>query len=427
MVEVSHVTKRYGSHVAVDDLSFTIGRGQTYGFLGPNGAGKSTTMNIMTGCLAASEGEVRIGGYDIFEQACEAKRLIGYLPEQPPLYPDSTPREYLRFVGAAKGIPPRELSAAADAAMKLTDIGGMADRLVKNLSKGYRQRVGIAQAILGSPEIIILDEPTAGLDPKQIVEIRELIKELGKTHTVVLSSHILSEVQAVCGTILIISKGRLAACDTPENLERLFAGIYTTAYNIRGGLADFQYVLSAMAFVFLIIVPIATMRSIAEERRQKTDQLLYSLPLTAAEVVLGKYAAMLVLLLVPVGIICVYPLILSAYGKVYLPLAYGAMTGFFFLGAALLALIFLRMTRSSFVSGLLFVLIETGIFAFYIFDQSAFEGLFPGILKELSLFSRFESFVNGVFDVTALVFYVSAAGVFLFLTVLSMEKRRWAE
>lgn len=262
----------------------------------------------------------------------------------------------------------------------------------------------------------------------------------------------------------------------------LFAGIYTTAYNIRGGLADFQYVLSAMAFVFLIIVPIATMRSIAEERRQKTDQLLYSLPLTAAEVVLGKYAAMLVLLLVPVGIICVYPLILSAYGKVYLPLAYGAITGFFFLGAALLAaglfissltesqavaavacfaallvnyflsgladlmsgtaaasflglsiaaallaLIFLRMTRSSFVSGLLFVLIETGIFAFYIFDPSAFEGLFPGILKELSLFSRFESFVNGVFDVTALVFYVSATGVFLFLTVLSMEKRRWAE
>lgn len=224
MVEVSHVTKRYGSHVAVDNLSFTIGRGQTYGFLGPNGAGKSTTMNIMTGCLAASEGEVRIGGYDIFEQAREAKRLIGYLPELPPLYPDSTPREYLRLVGAAKGIPPRELSAAADAAMKLTDIGGMADRLIKNLSKGYRQRVGIAQAILGSPEIIILDEPTAGLDPKQIVEIRELIKELGKTHTVVLSSHILSEVQAVCGTILIISKGRLAACDTPENLERLFAG-----------------------------------------------------------------------------------------------------------------------------------------------------------------------------------------------------------
>lgn len=147
MVEVSHVTKRYGSHVAVDDLSFTIGRGQTYGFLGPNGAGKSTTMNIMTGCLAASEGEVRIGGYDIFEQAREAKRLIGYLPELPPLYPDSTPREYLRFVGATKWIPPRKLSAAADAAMKLTDIGGMADRLIKNLSKGYRQRVGSAQAM----------------------------------------------------------------------------------------------------------------------------------------------------------------------------------------------------------------------------------------------------------------------------------------
>lgn len=227
MIEVKHLTKRYGGHKAVDDLSFTIEKGQIYGFLGPNGAGKSTTMNIMTGCLAASEGEVTIGGYDIFENAAEAKKLIGYLPEQPPLYMERTPREYLRFVAEAKGIPAREIDGKIEEVMAVTAIGDVADRLIKNLSKGYRQRVGIAQAILGDPEIIILDEPTVGLDPKQIVEIRDLIKSLGKKHTVILSSHILSEVQAVCSTILIISKGKLVACDTPENLEKLFAGTVT--------------------------------------------------------------------------------------------------------------------------------------------------------------------------------------------------------
>lgn len=224
MIEVKHLTKRYGNHTALSDLSFTIEKGQIYGFLGPNGAGKSTTMNIMTGCLAATSGEVKIGGYDIFEEADKAKKLIGYLPELPPLYTDRTPREYLTFVARAKKIPNAKLKENVEHVMQVTRITDVADRLIKNLSKGYRQRVGIAQAILGDPEIIILDEPTVGLDPRQIIEIRDLILELGKNHTVILSSHILSEVQAICQTILIISKGKLVACDTPENLEKLFEG-----------------------------------------------------------------------------------------------------------------------------------------------------------------------------------------------------------
>ena len=227
MIEVKHLTKRYGNHIAVSDLSFTIEKGQIYGFLGPNGAGKSTTMNIMTGCLAATAGEIKIGGFDIFEEAEQAKKLIGYLPEQPPLYPERTPREYLRFVAEAKKLPANRIREEIEHVMEVTQITDVADRLIKHLSKGYKQRVGIAQAILGDPEIIILDEPTVGLDPLQIVEIRELIQELGKNHTVILSSHILSEVRSVCSTILIIAHGKLVACDTPENLEKLFAGTAT--------------------------------------------------------------------------------------------------------------------------------------------------------------------------------------------------------
>lgn len=232
LIEVSHLTKRYGAHTAVSDLSFTIEAGQIYGFLGPNGAGKSTTMNIMTGCLAASSGEVRIGGYDIFENSAEAKKLLGYLPEQPPLYLDRTPREYLTFVGRAKGLSGTRLEEQIERVMSVTQTGDVANRLMKNLSKGYRQRVGIAQALLGDPKVVILDEPTVGLDPIQIIEIRDLIKDLGREHTVILSSHILSEVQAVCQTVLIISKGKLVACDTPENLEKLFAGSTTVELTV---------------------------------------------------------------------------------------------------------------------------------------------------------------------------------------------------
>ena len=248
MIEVSHLTKRYGKHTAVSDLSFTIEKGQIYGFLGPNGAGKSTTMNIMTGCLAASSGQVKIGGFDIFEQAAEAKKLIGYLPEQPPLYPDRTPREYLEFVARAKKVPEKQIRQQLAAVMERTGIADVADRLIRNLSKGYKQRVGIAQALLGNPQVIILDEPTVGLDPRQITEIRELIQELGKDHTVILSSHILSEVRAVCQTILIISKGKLVACDTPEKLEKLFAGNAVVNFEAEASAEQVQTIMAELGY-----------------------------------------------------------------------------------------------------------------------------------------------------------------------------------
>ncbi len=220
MIEISHLTKRYGEHLAVSDLSFTVDSGQIYGFLGPNGAGKSTTMNIMTGCLSATEGSVRIDGHDIFEEPNQSKKLIGYLPEQPPLYMNETPEEYLRFVGEAKGLRGVELERQIDEVISQTGIKEVAHRRISALSKGYKQRVGIAQALLGNPKVIILDEPTVGLDPIQIIEIRDLIKELGQTHTVIFSSHILSEVQAICDQIIMIAKGKLVAFDTPENLEK---------------------------------------------------------------------------------------------------------------------------------------------------------------------------------------------------------------
>ena len=219
MLQVEHLTRRYGPVTAVDDLSFEISEVGVYGFLGPNGAGKSTTMNIMTGCLSATDGTVKISGYDIYDQPREAKRRIGYLPEQPSLYLGETPEEYLRFVGEAKGLRGETLRQQMEAVIEETGIGEMRSRRIDALSKGYRQRVGIAQALLGQPELVILDEPTVGLDPLQILDIRALIAALGKTRTVLISSHILSEVQTMCSKILIIAHGKLVAFDTPEQLE----------------------------------------------------------------------------------------------------------------------------------------------------------------------------------------------------------------
>ena len=224
MIQVEHLTKRYGDFTAVQDLSFEIDQGHVYGFLGPNGAGKSTTMNIMTGCLSATEGRVLIDGHDIFEEPKQAKRLMGYLPEQPPLYLGESPVEYLTFVGRAKGLRGEELHGQVAQVMAQTGVEPVAHRRIADLSKGYRQRVGIAQALLGNPKVIILDEPTVGLDPIQILEIRDLIRELGRSHTVIFSSHILSEVQAICDRILIIAHGKLVAFDRPENLERQLLG-----------------------------------------------------------------------------------------------------------------------------------------------------------------------------------------------------------
>ena len=223
MIEISNLVKKYGDHVAVDNLSLTIEPGKIYGLLGPNGAGKSTTMNILTGYIGATSGTVKINGYDILDQPEEAKKCVGYLPELPPLYMDMTVAEYLKFVAELKKIEKKKRKEMINDAMEMTGISDVSERLIKNLSKGYRQRVGFAQAVLGYPQIIILDEPTVGLDPKQIIEIRELIKKLGENHTVILSSHILTEISAVCDHVFIISKGKLVASDATENLINLMS------------------------------------------------------------------------------------------------------------------------------------------------------------------------------------------------------------
>ena len=218
MIEVSHLTKKYGGHLAVDDVSFTVEDGQIYGLLGPNGAGKSTIMNILTGYLSATSGQVTVAGHPLPEEADEAKACVGYLPEQPPLYPEMTVGEYLNFVAELKKSPSCPAQGAGAPCCPADGAGKVLPRLIRSLSKGYKQRVGIAQALLGSPKIIILDEPTVGLDPAQVIEMRKLIRELGKAHTVILSSHILSEVQAVCQQVLILSKGKLAASGTLQEL-----------------------------------------------------------------------------------------------------------------------------------------------------------------------------------------------------------------
>lgn len=225
LIEIHHLMKRYGNNLAVNDLNLTLEPGHIYGFLGPNGAGKSTTMNIITGYIGATSGEVLINGHDINKEPEQAKKCIGYLPEIPPLYPDMTVEEYMKFAAELKQIDKRMREVEIRQAMELTKITDVKMRLIKNLSKGYKQRVGLAQAVLGFPEIIILDEPTVGLDPKQIIEIRDLMKSLSKKHTVILSSHILSEVSAVCDYVFIISKGKLVAADTVENLEGQMSGV----------------------------------------------------------------------------------------------------------------------------------------------------------------------------------------------------------
>lgn len=246
MIEVKDLVKKYGSHLAVDHLNFTLESGKIYGFLGPNGAGKSTTMNIMTGYLGATQGSVLIDGHDILKEPEEAKKHIGYLPELPPLYMDMTVQEYLEFAAELKKLPKEKRESDISEVMKLTRLQDVSGRLIKNLSKGYKQRVGLAQAILGFPEIIILDEPTVGLDPKQIIEIRELIRTLSKKHTVILSSHILAEVREVCDYILIISKGKLVASDTPENLELLRNGASSLELEVKAAPETARAILSTI-------------------------------------------------------------------------------------------------------------------------------------------------------------------------------------
>ena len=238
MIEVEHLTKRYGPVTAVQDVSFQVHKGEILGFLGPNGAGKTTTMRVLTGYMPATEGRVVVAGHDVFEQAVAAKRHTGYLPETPPLYPDMTVREYLHFVAKIKGVPSADRKARVEQVMTRTWIADMAGRACGKLSKGYRQRVGLAQALIHNPDVLILDEPTAGLDPKQIIETRRLIKELAGDHTIILSTHILPEVSQTCDRVVIINKGRVVAIDTPDNLTRRLRGAETMFVQVDGARAS---------------------------------------------------------------------------------------------------------------------------------------------------------------------------------------------
>lgn len=249
MIEVKNLVKKYGGYLAVDNLSFTIEKGKIYGFLGPNGAGKSTTMNIMTGYLGATDGEVLINGYNILKDPEAAKKSIGYLPELPPLYTDMTVLEYLQFVAELKKVKKSEREESVEKVIRLVKLEEVRNRLIRNLSKGYKQRVGLAQAVLGFPEIIILDEPTVGLDPKQIIEIRELIRTLAKDHTIILSSHILAEVREVCDYIMIISKGKLVASDTPDHLETVMAGSDDIEILAKGTAAQVKAILETVPYI----------------------------------------------------------------------------------------------------------------------------------------------------------------------------------
>jgi gliding motility-associated transport system ATP-binding protein len=251
LIEVQHLTKRYGRITAVDDLTFKVERGEILGFLGPNGAGKTTTMRILTGYMPATDGKAMVAGFDVFDQPIEAKRRTGYLPETPPLYPEMTVREYLQFVARIKikGVSASERRQRVDASMQRTRVDDMANRHCGKLSKGYRQRVGLAQAILHNPEVLILDEPTAGLDPKQIIETRELIKELAGTHTIILSTHILPEVSQTCERVVIINKGRMVAVDTPSNLTAKLRGSETMYVQIDSSGQDASAILRSLAGV----------------------------------------------------------------------------------------------------------------------------------------------------------------------------------
>ena len=246
MIEVQHITKRYGRVTAVDDVSFRAERGEILGFLGPNGAGKTTTMRILTGYMPPTEGKAMVAGLDVFTQPTEAKRRTGYLPETPPLYPDMTVREYLDFVAKIKGVSPKERRNRVASTMERTRVADMASRHCSKLSKGYRQRVGLAQALIHNPEVLILDEPTAGLDPKQIIETRDLIRSLGGDHTIVLSTHILPEVAQTCHRVVIINKGRVVAVDTPENLTARLKGAETMYVQIDSDGVDALAVLQAI-------------------------------------------------------------------------------------------------------------------------------------------------------------------------------------
>lgn len=423
MIEVKNLTKYYGNHKAVDHISFSIKEGTVCGFLGPNGAGKSTTMNIMTGCLSATSGNVSIGEYDIFEQPIEAKKMIGYLPEQPPLYLEETPREYLRFVAQAKKIPRESIREEIENVMKETQITEVADRLIKNLSKGYRQRVGIAQTLLGNPKVIILDEPTVGLDPIQVIEIRDLIKSLGQKHTVILSSHILSEVQHMCDEILIISKGRLIAYDTAENLEKMMAPRASIEV-----LTDASLEESVIPMCLIIAYPLI-LKNYGNIYLPTAYGTLFAYIMTAAALLsIGIFISSITESQAMAAGICFAAMLLNYYmvtlAEYVASSAYGSFIAILIL-ELIIALLVKNMTGNSILSKGFGAVSIIAAVALYIYKNQWFEGLFPKILENISVYERFYEFVDGIFDYTHVVYFISVIVFFLFLTVQSLEKRRY--
>jgi ABC-2 type transport system ATP-binding protein len=284
LIEVEHLTKDYGSARAVNDISFTVNQGEILGFLGPNGAGKTTTMRMLTGYLPATSGSARIGGFDVFEQSMEVRRRIGYLPETPPLYPDMTVRAYLRFVAQIKAVPKNEVTKRVDAAMEMANVAAKSSELIKRLSRGYRQRVGLAQAIVHNPDVIILDEPTVGLDPKQIIEVRKLIKGLAGEHTIILSTHILPEVSMTCDRVVIINRGKIAAVDTPANLTTQLKGSERVHLEIKGDAEEARAALEQIEGV----------KGVAIEAIEETDRVSATVESESGQDIRGVLAAAVV-------------------------------------------------------------------------------------------------------------------------------------
>jgi len=478
VIEISNLVKKYGDHMAVDHLSLTVEPGKIYGLLGPNGAGKSTTMNIVTGYIGADGGTVKINGYDIFAQPEEAKKCIGYLPEIPPLYVDMTVYEYLKFVAELKKLDRKKRKEMIADAMDMTGITEVKNRLIKNLSKGYRQRVGFAQALLGYPEIIILDEPTVGLDPKQIIEIRELIKKLGENHTVILSSHILSEISAVCDHVFIISKGKLVASDATENLINLMSKnqeinlvLKSDEIGARGMLekivnvdkVTFEKSEEEKTVKALVIakancdireeifelasamhMPILEMHTVVksledvfleltgegDEKKTKTDQLMLTSPVSVGRIVAGKYLAMAAVYTIDIALFALSPLVLSIYGKVALSEAYVALFGYWLYGLSCIAVgIFISSISESVIISA--ILTFVALFLSYMMQSitgliSSSGNLLTKVLNCFDLYTPFENFVSGCFSVTSAAYYVTVILLLCFLTTQSIQKRRWA-
>ena len=460
MIEVKNLTKRYGTNTALNNVSFTVEEGTIVGFLGPNGAGKSTTMNIITGYLSATSGSVTVQGKNTLENPNEVKKLIGYLPELPPLYMDMTVKEYLNFMYELKGVKLDRKQHIGEIC-RLTKIDNVYTRLIGNLSKGYKQRVGIAQALLGNPPVLILDEPTVGLDPKQIIEIRNLIKSLGRNHTIILSSHILPEVQAVCERVIVMNNGCLVADGATDTLAHdlsaehrmraifkremrayfaspvgyvvvaallaLYGFFYYQVMAI-GSSSYITQVFSTMFMFSMMIMPIITMRSMSDDRKNKTDQALITAPVSVTGIVMGKFLAAFGVYFIA-NTLALLPAITMGFFSSAFPwgILFGNYIGTLLYGAAMISI-------GVFISGLTIsqVIAAIGTFVIAIFlmfvDQiaSALSGNFIGtILTWISFTSRYDTFTQGIFSVSSCVYFISVAAVFVFLTARRVESRRW--